>query len=1476
MLEKAYQVISHYLTIYLAGTLILLFGISCDLAFAEVSIKENVTILLPRSHQFQYAGYYAAIDKGFYAEEGLTVTLTGNAPSSERYEPVLRGRAQYGVGDAGLLMLRAEGHPVVLLAQIFQHTPNVLITKKSSNIFSPYELLDRSIVLPENSRSNSALAVRAMLLETLGSMERINVVPRVYRDTTLSFDHADAVTGSLTRDQFLLKQQGIAIRIVDPRDYGIDFYGDNFYTTEKEILMHPERVEKVRRATIKGWEYALKNKEAVIDLILKRYNSGISREQLRFEAEIADQMILPDLVDIGKFDTRRFARMAEILYQTGLSRSPDISEGFFFNQKPDSHVRLTPEEKDWLNAHPDIRFVYSNDYQPTLIAHEDGSVTGSMKDILDLLNEKLGTDFGIVVTDLDSGRQMVQERAVSGWLATSHAAAKRLGLIATDSPIRTYLTIFGRSGGPSEIKRIENLQGYRLAIVGPMTTFAELVEPYEDRIAVTRVKTVFDGLKMLFEGKVDFFFGLSQHTYVINANQFTGLRPVLVMADRPINAVMGVRSDWPQLVAIINKGLAAISSAERNAIYAKWNGGPNVTSPQVALSAEERGWLKKHPRIILGTNAAWTPLVMVDENGSVQGIDAEFISLLNQKLGTNIILKAGKWTDLVDQAKARRIDGLASSASVKERREHFLFSNTYAPLFKYIYTRADQDFGIQHLQDLIGRRVAVQKGNIFEKKILGNISNVKVIQTKDHNDAVDKLIRGEVDAMLAGPSVYYNSLANKIAAIKIQHVVHERPLRLVYSIRKDWPELVGILNKGLKAITEAEKLQIFQKYAENIPWKDVPFIGFTEEETEWIKKNQTMRVGITDMPPFMFSGNDRRTVGITIDILDLIAQRTGLHFRYDDYFNLWDESLEIIENPIEPDLIQRTGISVGFDDVMLNSSGYMRSPQVVFTDQSEQPVLDIRDLSGKTVSVKHGSHLHRLFSREYPQLKLLVFESDLEALKSVHLGRATAYVGALTMASKMISQKGWTNLKVAGPSGLADLWYFFGIREDLPELRSIIEKGLGSISDQERLAIQNKYVTMRYEHGISSREMIIWMAGVGGLAGGVILLVLFWNRSLTERVRKRTADLGVSHEKLQKSEQLARLLLNAPSDLILLIDEDGIILDLNTAKAKVLGSTKRELINTCIFDYFTDELKAARKGFLQEVIRTWKPLCFTDKRVPETIYESTIYPIESSAGEKRKLVLFSRDITERERARKERMALQNELAHINRLMTINELSSSLAHEINQPLGAILNNVTSVQILHSELPEHSGKIQDILERIAGDAYRAGQIIRRIRGVVKKEESKNELLDVNELLDDTLELFRNTLNLDSIVLRIEKYQNIPQVIGDRIRLQQVVMNLISNALDAMRDSDPKILTVQSSLQLPEWVAISIGDSGSGIPDDLKDKVFSPFFTTKNSGLGVGLRICRSIIEEHGGRIWIDVNPEGGTIFRFTLETNRVDIE
>ena len=201
-------------------------------------------------------------------------------------------------------------------------------------------------------------------------------------------------------------------------------------------------MKKVLRATLKGWDYALKNKEEIIDIILAKYNPALNREKLRFEAKVIDQMILPDLIPIGDIHPERYARIAELYHRLGLSASPELPDGFIYQQTPVSADLLTGEERAWLKAHPGIRFGYTNDFQPALIVHEDGRQDGILKDLLDILNQRLGTDFTIIADDLPAIRNMIKNREVAGPLALSPAAAKRYQLLQTDALITGFPVIY--------------------------------------------------------------------------------------------------------------------------------------------------------------------------------------------------------------------------------------------------------------------------------------------------------------------------------------------------------------------------------------------------------------------------------------------------------------------------------------------------------------------------------------------------------------------------------------------------------------------------------------------------------------------------------------------------------------------------------------------------------------------------------------------------------------------------------------------------------------------------------------------------------------------------------------------------------------------------------------------------------------------------------------------------------------------------
>ena len=262
----------------------------------------------------------------------------------------------------------------------------------------------------------------------------------------------------------------------------------------------------------------------------------------------------------------------------------------------------------------------------------------------------------------------------------------------------------------------------------------------------------------------------------------------------------------------------------------------------------------------------------------------------------------------------------------------------------------------------------------------------------------------------------------------------------------------------------------------------------------------------------------------------------------------------------------------------------------------------------------------------------------------------------------------------------------------------------------------------------------------------------------------------------------------------------------------------------------------------------------------ETVYNSEGTPLSSFGT--------IQDITELKDAQNESIRLRLEMAHLNRVMTMNELAASFAHEINQPLGAIVNNASTAKIWNSRSTEKREDLDEILDDIAGDARHAGLIISKIRGIMKKGDADYHSLDINTLLDEVLALYQNAFSLDRISVSIEKAPNLLPIKGDRVRLQQVLMNLIANAMDAMANSPQKAFSFETS-QSEEMVKVSVSDTGSGVKMSDIDQIFDPFYTTKDDGMGIGLRLCESIIEEHGGRIWAENNPDGGTTFCFTLK-------
>jgi C4-dicarboxylate-specific signal transduction histidine kinase len=235
--------------------------------------------------------------------------------------------------------------------------------------------------------------------------------------------------------------------------------------------------------------------------------------------------------------------------------------------------------------------------------------------------------------------------------------------------------------------------------------------------------------------------------------------------------------------------------------------------------------------------------------------------------------------------------------------------------------------------------------------------------------------------------------------------------------------------------------------------------------------------------------------------------------------------------------------------------------------------------------------------------------------------------------------------------------------------------------------------------------------------------------------------------------------------------------------------------------------------------------------------------------------------------------MQSALAHASRVATLGEISATIAHEVNQPLAAILaNGQACLRFLRRERPDLNS-VRGAVEWIVKDGNRASEVIRRIRGLLKNADTQSVPVDIGGLVEEVATLLQRELVAKQVNLRLELGSAVPPMLADRVQLQQVIINLILNGAEAMQGvaGRPRELAVQSYVDEEQRVVVAVKDSGIGIPDGSGDRVFEPFFSTKSGGLGMGLSICRSIIEAHGGRLWLSANPGPGATFHFAVPTH-----
>ncbi|MBV8166545.1 MAG: PAS domain S-box protein [Alphaproteobacteria bacterium] len=365
----------------------------------------------------------------------------------------------------------------------------------------------------------------------------------------------------------------------------------------------------------------------------------------------------------------------------------------------------------------------------------------------------------------------------------------------------------------------------------------------------------------------------------------------------------------------------------------------------------------------------------------------------------------------------------------------------------------------------------------------------------------------------------------------------------------------------------------------------------------------------------------------------------------------------------------------------------------------------------------------------------------------------------------------------------------------------------------------------------------------------------------------------------KRIETRLRAIIETLTDGVVIIDERGLIQLFSPAAERLFGYTAAEVIGENVSLLMPSPYRERHDGYLKHYRDTGeKRIIGIGRVVVGQRKDHTTFPMELSVGEMpreegRTFVGFVRDITERQGTERRLQELQSELLHNSRMSTMGQMASALAHELNQPLTAVINYAQAGRRLIGA-GGNPATLTEVLDKAVTQAERAGKIILRLRDFLERGDTERRLEDINKVVEEATALALVGAKDSGVRVRFGIAQALPPVMIDKIQIQQVVLNLVRNALEAMEHSERREMTIDTARTDDGDVETVVVDSGPGLSPEVEAQLFQPFVSTKRTGMGLGLSICRTIVEAHGGRLTAGSHPAGGAIFRFTLPAAEVD--
>ena len=786
--------------------------------FAINKLKENhlekTTLQLEWKHQFEFAGFYAALEKGYYKDIGIDLEIKEFVDGINISEDVINGKATYGISSSALILERLKNKPIVLIASYFKQNALALVTKP--DIKAPSDLKNKKIMAVDWEMEHTSLGV--MLKDYDIEKDDYTLVNHDFKTDKFINGQVDAMSIFITSQPFELDQLGIKYNILNPANFGIYSYDVELFTSERVVNNNVEKVKSFVEATNKGWDYAFANKNEIIDLIYNKYSKRKTKEALLYEANKTEELFKTNVFKIGAITPELIKLNADMYSKLGLvNKDYDLNaiiNNYFITNRKTTNINFTEEEKQYLKENPRIK-VHNESNWPPFNYMLNNKPIGFSIDYMNLLASKVGFSIEYISGfTWDEFLEKIKRNEIDVMLNIAKTQDREEYLAFSSSYAKNIDTIFVKKDA-NNLKSLDDFNGKTLAIIKGFYE-EEILRKYYPEINYILVDDTLEALKKVVFNEADGAFdSLAVGNYFMENNYISNLKPAFEVQDPRFSLDIHIAVNKNNIILrdIIEKAKNEITQKEISELNRKWiNSNEDKIIDNIPLTKKEELYLNNKNIITMCIDPQWEPFEKINEEGKHVGISADIIKLITDRLNIKIKLIPTKtWQESLDFSKNKKCDILSFLNETPKRKEWLAFTDILFTDENVIIGRNETPI----IKDLskIKASIAIPKGTAMYEKIEKDLPNLVIIPVDSEEQAFEYVEQRKADLTIRSLIISaYTIKENGFFNLDIlnQPTGYENYLRI--GVQKDDLILVSILNKAIQTITEDDIKSIVNKW----------------------------------------------------------------------------------------------------------------------------------------------------------------------------------------------------------------------------------------------------------------------------------------------------------------------------------------------------------------------------------------------------------------------------------------------------------------------------------------------------------------------------------------------------------------------------------------------------------------------------------------------------------------------------------------